>query len=168
MNKLRKLRKDCNITLRDLRDYTQIPNGNLSLIENERRPFRQKHIDILSAFFDVTSDYLLGRSDTGIIVYTQNGEPFTLNEKEFDELKGKIEITVVDREISDLKLVFDSNNQFKEIVSRYMVYREFRPSLSELELTPILTNKLSELAKRMSSRDLEKTIKFIEDYVLDK
>ena len=84
-NRLRMLRNESHISLRTLSKYTHITNPVLSYLENGVRPFRQTHIDILCSFFNVTSDYLLGRTDNGLFVHTQIGEDeLLLNESEYN------------------------------------------------------------------------------------
>lgn len=60
MNKLRNLRQERKLTLRELGEKTKISYSSLSAMENETRPFTQANLEILCKFFHVTSDYLLG------------------------------------------------------------------------------------------------------------
>lgn len=167
-NNLKKLRTDTRISLNKLEQYVNISNSNLSLIENDRRPLRLKHIIELSAFFNVTADYLLGKSDTGIIVYNEAGDEFVLNENEYHDLIGKIKTTIVDLKVTTDRIILDMDQDSYIAKTQFRVYREFSERLNEFDLTPILTNKLNNLIKRMTSKELEKTIKFVEEYMLDR
>ena len=69
MNRLKKLRVSAGLPLRVLEKYLNIPNATLSLIENGKQPMREIHVQKITNFFDVTSDYLLGYSNTGIGIY---------------------------------------------------------------------------------------------------
>lgn len=87
MNRLKLLRKRENITLRELAVYSGISNPTLSYLETEKRPFRQIHIDKLVAFFSITTDFLLGRSDYGYIVMPEYGDgEIVLVESEYERL----------------------------------------------------------------------------------
>ena len=57
-----------------LEKYLNIPNATLSLIENGKQPMREIHVQKITNFFDVTSDYLLGYSNTGIGIYFASSE----------------------------------------------------------------------------------------------
>ena len=63
-NNLKILRIKRGLTTGQLSAYTSIDRTTLSRLENEVRPFTQDHIKILSKFFNVSTDYLLGLSDT--------------------------------------------------------------------------------------------------------
>jgi transcriptional regulator with XRE-family HTH domain len=62
MNNLKKLRLAKNLTLRELADKVQINYTALSRAENGNRNLNDSDIQILTAFFNVTADYLLGLS----------------------------------------------------------------------------------------------------------
>lgn len=63
MNNLRKLRKEKNLTLVELAEKTRISKSALSFLENEKRTFTQEHLEILTTFFGVSTDYLLGKTE---------------------------------------------------------------------------------------------------------
>lgn len=62
-NRLRELRLEKRLTLRELADKVNISYSALSLAENEKRNLTDIDIDIFCKFFDVSSDYLLGLSN---------------------------------------------------------------------------------------------------------
>lgn len=74
MNNLKKLRVENNLTVRELADKTTIAYPTISRMENADRPFTQDNLIILCNFFNVSSDYLLGRSDIRNPRMTQFGK----------------------------------------------------------------------------------------------
>lgn len=64
MNRLRELRKAKGLTIRELGEATNISYPVISYIENGERPFTQQNLEILSKYFNVSADYMLGRSES--------------------------------------------------------------------------------------------------------
>lgn len=62
MNNLKKLRIEKNITLRKLSEQVQIDYTALSRIENGNRNLNDNDIQVLTKYFNVSADYLLGLS----------------------------------------------------------------------------------------------------------
>lgn len=62
-NNLQVLRKRHKLSVRDLAIKVNINSSTLNRIENEETSFNNEYIDILTRFFDVSADYLLGLSD---------------------------------------------------------------------------------------------------------
>lgn len=60
MNKLKELRNNRGITLRDLSAEVGIVNSTLSEIENGKRPMGPTHARRLAKFFNVSEDYIMG------------------------------------------------------------------------------------------------------------
>lgn len=96
MNRLKKLRVSAGLPLRVLEKYLNIPNDTLSLIENGKQPMREIHLQKITSFFDVTSDYLLGYSNTGIGIYFASSEDDNYHEyisaSELEKLKESYEV----------------------------------------------------------------------------
>lgn len=63
MNNLKKLRDERNLSIRELGELTKISYSTISYMENGIRPFTQANLEILCSFFDVSADYLLGKTD---------------------------------------------------------------------------------------------------------
>jgi len=61
--RLRELRKSRNLSLRELDEKVNINYSQLARIERGESYLNQQHIDVLSHFFGVTADYLLGKSE---------------------------------------------------------------------------------------------------------
>ncbi len=60
-NRIKELRKIRNITLRELSADTGLDWSTISAIENGRRKLNMRFAEILSDYFHVSVDYLLGR-----------------------------------------------------------------------------------------------------------
>ena len=63
MNRLKQLRLEKNLSMRELSDKVGINYTTFSALENEKRPFNLDHLTRLSQFFDCSFDYILGKSD---------------------------------------------------------------------------------------------------------
>lgn len=60
---LRKLRKEKNITMKQLANYLKISESAISQYENEKREPDYNTLCKLADYFGVSVDYLLGRTD---------------------------------------------------------------------------------------------------------
>jgi len=168
MNRLKFLRKESGLSLRRLSALIDISDTVLSYLETGARPFRQEHLDILTAFFNVTSDYILGRSDYGLVVFPQFGqEEMTLTESEYLRLKGSITVSLVSHGSKNVVMSMDTTKVEQNVViTKNAVYRELKGRMKDYDTVESLSRKLDELKSRMTSEDLEKTIRFIEDYII--
>lgn len=63
MNRLKQLRIEKNLSMRDLAEKVGINYTTFSALENEKRQFNLDHLTRLSKFFDCSFDYILGKSD---------------------------------------------------------------------------------------------------------
>ena len=165
MNNLKSLRKEANLSIRALEEKTKISISVLNYLENGTRPFRQSHIDTLTSFFNVTSDYLLGRSDNGFIVRPQYGdEEILLTANEYTHLCEYISISII--KVGGFDIDLTSSKEAKHVVqSDYVVYRELKGNMEDYDMKSTLSIKLQELTKKMTKDDIRKTIKFIEEYI---
>lgn len=73
LNRIRELRKELCLTQEELGEYLDISKSNICLLEQGDRGLREIHIKNLCDLFAVTSDYLLGKSDIGLICTYSNG-----------------------------------------------------------------------------------------------
>ena len=167
-NRLKKLRKEAHISMREMHKYTGISNPVISYLENGQRPFRQEHINKLSAFFNVTADFLLGRTDYGYIVYPEKeDEEIILTENEYNKLLNHINIDIIRvREDSSELSISTPIEQIDIPLPQYVVYRELKGNIDEYNIIETLNKKLFDLTKKMTTEDLKKTIKFIEEYII--
>lgn len=98
--RLRYLREKENLSQLALSKKLKIPNQSLSNYERDFRSPDYETLEKLASFFDVTTDYLLGRSD----------RPRLTEEK--------------DKEFNDLKAIIDSmdDNRREETKRRILAY----------------------------------------------
>lgn len=75
MNRLKQLRLEKKMTLRELSDKVNIDFSALSRVENGKRNLNDNDISILTNFFQVSSDYLLGLSDQRETSSTKENSP---------------------------------------------------------------------------------------------
>lgn len=166
MNRLKELRSELKIALRELEKYTGISFSVIAYLENEQRPFRQAHIESLTNFFGVTSDFLLGRSDIGYQIKTEYGEDeLIFSETEYKNFSDHITKEIINvgafgYEIKTQKEIFKSYHP------AYKVYRELKGKITDYNLQETIFNKYVELGKHLTSEELNKAINFIEDYIL--
>jgi len=64
MNRIKELRKALNINQDVLADFLNVNRSAISKYENGDIPLTDENIKQLSDYFNVTTDYLLGRTDT--------------------------------------------------------------------------------------------------------
>ena len=63
MNRLKELREEKRLSLRDVAQKIGYSHSSVSLAENGKRGLNNEDIAIYSKFYDVSADYLLGLSD---------------------------------------------------------------------------------------------------------
>lgn len=63
MNRLKLLREERNLKQEDIANLLHLEIAAISKYETGRVPLKEEYIKILSTFFEVSSDYLLGLSD---------------------------------------------------------------------------------------------------------
>jgi len=164
MNRLKELRESLKISIRELSSQTGISYTVLSYLENEKRNFRQCHIDTLIAYFDVTSDYLLGKGDYGVIVYRRNdNDALILSDGEYKKLYKYITFKVL-RNNLPLELKIKTKNEINVLLPEYSVFRELNYNDDQVT-KDVLKNKVIDLLNNMDINQLDKTIKFIEQYI---
>lgn len=85
MNRLKKLRLERNLTIKELGKISSMTDANISMIENGHRSLTESNAKFFANFFNVSIDYLLGTSnirtkeripsanDIDIAFYNQHG-----------------------------------------------------------------------------------------------
>ena len=63
MNRLKMLREEQNLKQEDIANLLHVEIAAISKYETGRVPLKEEYIKILSNFFEVSSDYLLGLTD---------------------------------------------------------------------------------------------------------
>ena len=140
MNNLCYLTKKLKVSYRSLETYVGIDRTTLNNIAHGTQRLNDKKIDVLCDFFKVLSDFLLGKSDYGIIVKLKNS--FAVISKsdyekylEKDMLKEYVEFNSVWRIPSDeLESILEKQSESatkKELLSEI-------DTLSEEQLVKVL------------------------------
>jgi len=162
MNRLKYLREKNKLSTRKLMEYTGIFNSVVTYLEKEQRPFRQCHIDVLTAFFGVTSDYLLGKSEYGIIVYPENSDSeYIMTETEYLKNEDNI-ISIIHKNTAPFTFTIGDESV---VNPEYQIFRTFKGNTSDLNTRENLKKQVDDLIEYMSSDNLLKTIRFIKDYI---
>ena len=147
MNNLGYLRKHLNLTYRALEKECGIDRSTLNLLEMGKQKLTEARIETLCSFYKVSSDFLLGKSNYGILVEIKSG------------------FTVIDKNKYEEYL---SNNLIKEYVQCGSVWRIPDDKLEE-QLDPTINQDIREEItnemKTMSRNELEKVLKFIKEFV---
>lgn len=173
MNNLKLLRNANNLTLRDLQKYTGIRNATLSQIENGKQPMREIHVKKLTSFFDVTSDYLLGYSNSGIGIYFESAEDDDdhayISISELERLKERYEIkeTLLHRSANETWVIKTSVYEEKIYTSEYMVFRSINISKEQAQISTSLRETIISKINSYDTRQLEKVLKFMKEYIED-
>ena len=166
MNRLKELREKSGLRLRELERYLDIDNSALCLIENGKRPLREIHVLKITNFFDVTSDYLLGYSDEGIGMYFEDEHAF-VSEIEYHLLKSQHHVSemVVTKPAG---FGMSINSQVQEIRTYsciYSIHRSVDVTQSDAGISTSTKEKIISELNRLDSRELEKVLRFINDYI---
>lgn len=93
MNRLRELRKEKGMTMKELGAHFNMSESSVSLYETGKRLLDQHLIELFSKFFDVSSDYLIGLTDER----HKNIERISLDEateSEYDPSSAVVEFNV--------------------------------------------------------------------------
>ncbi|ABE99510.1 TPA: helix-turn-helix transcriptional regulator [Clostridioides difficile] len=108
MNRIKELREEKGISLDKLSEDLHINKSTLSRIENGLREPKKSTIEEYANYFDVSTDYLLGRTDV------RNSLFINKNEKDYDAENFKTEKELIENMYldEDMKEVF---NIFSEL-----------------------------------------------------
>lgn len=91
-NRLKELRLEKKLSLRDLAEKVNISYSALSLAENGKRNLTDNDIQIFCNFYDVTSDYLLGLTDNpnAVVLQVNDADGFsaTIEHEIIEKMKG--------------------------------------------------------------------------------
>lgn len=144
--RLQYLKKDANISTVELAENTGIDRSVLCLLENGRRSLKQNHINDLCFFYSVSTDFLLNKSDDGIIVFDTDMQSIKLSLKDYESIKPNVEIKI---KKSDLGTYISREIINDSIYSKKIFYKAYL-----------------ELGKQMTEEQLEKAVRFIKDYII--
>lgn len=106
MNRLKYLREESGKTQSDVAKFLGITAPAYTMIENEQRRLTSKMLEKLAEYFDVSTDYILGRTiartpGTDILGLTEVG--FNSNEYKTPTLKQKEQIKSIVEAILEKK-----------------------------------------------------------------
>lgn len=62
-SRLKQLRKEKGLTLRELGKIASMTDANLSMIENGKHSLSEENTKFFADYFNVSTDYLLGKTD---------------------------------------------------------------------------------------------------------
>jgi transcriptional regulator with XRE-family HTH domain len=167
MNRLKLLRAKSDITLRELSKYVNIRNATLNLIENNKQPMREIHVLKLTNFFDVTSDYLLGYSNNGIGIYFEDDDDHTyISESELIKLSERYNVKEILITHSPDNFVLKTQSiEFQDYRGTYSLFRSINVSKKDVDISDTIKEKLYLELNKLGTRDLEKILKFINEYI---
>lgn len=94
MNRLKLLREERNLKQEDIANLLHLEIAAISKYETGRVPLKEEYIKILSTFFEVSSDYLLGLSDE-----KENSSTETKDERLIAFRQGYDELEDADKDI---------------------------------------------------------------------
>lgn len=171
MNRLKQLRLSANITQNTLCNYVKIRRSALSDIENGKQPMREIHLRKLTAFFDVTSDYLLGYSNTGIGIYFASSEDDNDHEYisagELEKLKESYEVNedLLHRTNTEPWVIRTSVYEEKVYTSEYILFRSVNISKEKASISASLREQIVNKLNSYDTRQLEKLLMFMKEYI---
>ena len=148
MNNLKYLRLRLNISLRKLDEYTHVAYTTLARLEKGERSFRLSHIDTLTDFFKVSSDFLLGKSDYGIIV----------------ELKNSF--AVISKSDYEKYLEKDMLKEYVEFNSVWRIPSDELENILEKDSESAIKKELLSEIDMLSEEQLKKVLKFIKEILV--
>lgn len=114
----KKLREDKGLTVRDLAKETCISASTICDIENEIRQPTNHHINIYLKYFDVSIDYLTGRSKVKSVEYQEVCAYTGLNEKALRNIKGF-------GMYYDINQIFEDYTFFKFMIGTYENFKKY-------------------------------------------
>ena len=108
-NRLRELRKEKKLSIRDLADILHIHRNIIQKLETDQQSLNDNYIQIFCNFFNVSPSYLLGYSDI------RNNKQ---NEKLHDPLYIKIYNELKDLDQETQQDIFDMVSKMKDILQK--------------------------------------------------
>lgn len=148
MNYLKYLRSRLDISLRKLEECTDISYTTLARLEKGERSFRLEHINALCDFFKVSSDFLLGKSDYGIIV----------------ELKKSF--AVISKSDYEKYLEKDMLKEYIEFNSVWRIPSDELENILEKDSESAVKKELLSEIDMLSEEQLKKVLKFIKEILV--
>ena len=148
MNNLCYLRKKLKLSYRSLETYVSIDRTTLNNIEHGAQRLNDKKIDALCDFFKVSSDFLLGKSDIGIIV----------------ELKKSF--AVISKSDYEKYLEKDMLKEYVEFNSVWRIPSDELENILEKDSESATKKELLSEIDMLSEEQLKKVLKFIKEILV--
>ena len=171
MNRLKQLRTKAKLTLRDVEKCVNIRNATLSAIENGKQPFREIHVQKLTSFFDVSSDYLLGYSKIGIGIYfngtADDDDHAYISESEYEQISERYEIReLLIEHANSLQWVIKTPvEETRFIRNKKSIFREVDIPKEKANIQSSVRNAIINEINRLDTQELNKVLKFIKEYI---
>lgn len=118
-NNWKKLREDKGLTVRDMANKTGISASTISAIETESRKPTIRHINIYSTYFDISIDYLTGRSKAQSIDNQEICIRTGLSEKALRNIQGFNRYYNLNKMLEDFTFLKIMIKAYKDINSHY-------------------------------------------------
>ncbi|CAI3403570.1 helix-turn-helix domain-containing protein [Enterococcus cecorum] len=141
MNRIRELRKEKNVTLKEVADTVGVAPSQLSFYESEKRTPRNKDTwMILADYFGVTPEYLLGYSDIrtnedkkhleALLDFSDVGYLVDdMPDDEFDYRKA-----VYETKLTHLKVLEKKDAEKARLIDEMLILAENELSIDELRM----------------------------------
>ena len=158
-------------TIRDVEFYTTISNTTISVLENEKtRTFRQEHSDCFCEFFQVSHDFLLGNSDNGIFVYTTDNRKLSISKSDYIAIRDKLDIECIEypKSVESFETAVDNASKRKVYKPIAFIKRTINDDTGQAEKLRLLRQRYNKMGERLNVNELEKIIKFLEDFILNR
>ncbi len=117
--RLKSLRKEKDLTQRELANILNISNGTIAMYETNKRQPDNETLTILADFFNVSTDYLLARTNI------RNNDSSSINEQ-FEELLNDPSLIVTLKDIQSLPA------RDKQDILDYIDYVKFKKNKDKL------------------------------------
>lgn len=130
-NRLKALRKEKRLTIRELEEKLNINRTTLSRIENGLQGINNEYLTLFSQFYNVSTDYILGLTDipdnnvlSNNLDAIKNSGQYELNKDLSDE---ELEVNL-DEILTKYDIKFQGKTLLKEEIKDIVHYAKFRLS----------------------------------------
>ncbi len=155
--RLRELRNDAKLSIRDVEKYTGIRLSIISVLETGQRKLSLKYVKLFASFYSVSEDYLLGNSDYGIDVFSAiTDDIYTIDKKEFAKYAAKNNVLVTIEKQIPIKVNGKQRNS-SYCVQRYVI----RKSAEELETKHQIT--LESIINELSDTEKQELLNYVKE-----
>ncbi len=159
-NNLRYLRKERNLTIRDIEKFTGIRNNTYSRYETNVLDLSTENIKKLADFYEVSTDYLLNYSSEYIICYYELADTYYhIDYDTWIYLKEhEIIYYIENKRCINLNKLFNINDAYdlSEIIAKlFTVNSKFSDFKRSIKSTIFLNMELLELLDRLITHNLK-------------